>query len=340
MSNLAYRLMGHGNSFRRTAVARAQVNLLENLYSAVCQRTKLRTLGTARLLAVRAVVGLLCLSWHLACLSAESQSVAESKAAGAAMPPRSLAVLAAAGDQFQYVRRKPPVASRIDPFVRRSATVPGNGLNMMVLRGMDRALSAQYPHAGLTLLTLTPTAEDREVLPQEREAHTMRRATAYLSSLPGRTEWDQIYVVTPKWFFDERKGMGSRLSGIGLFVQPVPSGLDDVDEAVGLQDEVRDIGTGEQKKPRSATYVAPFFYMQVTILDAKTLAIIHREDRYDFRKIINSEAAALDVEQSITPRQLAGEIERFVETAARRMIIDKDGSIDIGPVRTVPVPVR
>jgi len=165
----------------------------------------------------------------------------------------------------------------------------------------------------------------------------MRRVMDYLQSLPERSKWDEIIVVTPKWFFDERKGMGSRLSGIGLFVQPVSTKLGDMDEeGAAIEDEVRDVTSAEFKKPRSGTYVAPFFYMQVTVLDGKTLSVIRREERYDFRKIINSESIALDVEQTISPKQLASEIERFVETAARRMIVDKEGSVDVGPVRTLP----
>ena len=218
--------------------------------------------------------------------------------------------------------------------------MPGNVLNMMVLRGMDRALKGHFTGAELTLLTLTPITEDRAVLPQERETYTMKRVMEYLTPLPERSKWDQIFVVTPKWLMDERKGMGARLSGIGLFVQPVPTNLDDALEVGTLEDEVRDLTTAEFKQPRSGTYVAPFFYMQVTVLDAKTLAVIRHKSRYDFRKIINSESTALDVEKSLTPQQLVGEIERFVESAARRMIVDKEGTVDIGPVRTLPTPQR
>lgn len=254
--------------------------------------------------------------------------------------PKSIAILAAAGDQFQYVRRKPAVASRIEPFVRQWVTMPNNGLNLVVLRGMDRALAAQYPDAELTLLTLMPTLEDRAVLPQERERYTMKRVMDYLTPLSERSKWDQIFVVTPKWLMEERKGMGTRLSGIGLFVQPVPSNLDDAMEVGTLEDEVRDVTSADYKKPRSGTYVAPFFYMQVTVLDAKTLAVIRSEARYDFRKIINSESTTLDVEKSLTPQQLVSEIERFVESAARRMIVDKEGTVDVGPVRALPTPQR
>ena len=84
----------------------------------------------------------------------------------------------------------------------------------MVLRGMNRALTGQYPDAELTLLTLMPMPEGHAVLPQQRESYTMKRVTDYLTSLSERSKWDQIFVVTPKWLMDERKGMGTRLSAI------------------------------------------------------------------------------------------------------------------------------
>ena len=279
-----------------------------------------------------------CLSFSQLLPTAHAQAPVAETISSAAQSPKSIAVLAASGDQFQYVRRKAAAASRIEPFVRQWVTMPGNVLNMMVLRGMNRALTGQYPDAALTLLTLMPTPEDRAVLPQQRESYTMKRVMDYLTPLPERSKWDQIFVVTPKWLMDERKGMGTRLSGIGLFVQPVASNLDEAMEVGALDDDVRDVTSAEFKKPRSGTYVAPFFYMQVTVLDAKTLAVIRHEARYDFRKIINSESVALDVEKSLTPQQLVSEIERFVENAARRMIVDKEGTVDIGTVRVLPAP--
>ncbi len=278
-----------------------------------------------------------CASFSQIVATAHAQSPVAGTIASAAASPKSIAILAAVGDQFQYVRRKRAVASRIDPFVRQWVTMPDNGMNLVVLRGMDRALTGQYPDAELTRLTLMPTPEDRAVLPQERERYTMKRVMDYLTPLPERSNWDQIFVVTPKWLMEEHKGMGARLSGIGLFVQPIPSNLDDAVEVGALEDEVRDVTSGDFKKLRSGTYVAPFFYMQVTVLDAKTLAVIRQEARYDFRKIINSEAAVLDVEKSLSPQQLASEIARFVESAARRMVVDKEGTVDVGPVRTLPM---
>ena len=104
-----------------------------------------------------------------------------------------------------------------------------------------------------------------------------------------------------------------------------------------VDDEVRD--GGENQKMRSKTFVAPFFYIQVTVLDAKTLKVLRTDDRYDYRKLVNSDSAALDVQASFTPERLGAELERFVETASRRLVVDRPGSVEIGPLKTTrPAP--
>lgn len=246
---------------------------------------------------------------------------------------RTIALLAAVGDQFQYVRQKEGVGSHFEPFIRRTVTVPDQLLNRMVLKGMNRAVMAENPDAELVMMTLRPDPPETKILPQEREAHTMRRVMAMLTDYPDRARWDEIMVVTPKWLMSERQGMGSKLSGIGLYVQPLASGKDLMEED-SLDDEIRDVG--EHKRLRSRKFVAPFFYIQVTVLDAKTLRVLRKDERYDYRKIINSDSAALDVQMSFTPEKLGAEIERFVESAARKLVVDKEGSIDIGPVKTLP----
>ncbi len=267
---------------------------------------------------------------------------AATPAAAAATPiaqarTRTIALLAAVGDQFQYVRQKEGVGSHLEPFIRQSMTVPDQLLNRMVLRGMDRAVSAQYPDAEVVLMTLRPDPPELKILPQNREAHTMGRVMAMLENYPDRMRWDEIMVVTPKWLMSERQGMGSKLSGIGLYVQPLRSNNADPMGDGALEEEVRD--TGEFKKTRSSRYVAPFFYIKITVLDAKTLKVIRTDERYDYRKMINSDSAALDVQNTFTPEKLAAEVERFVETAARRLVVDKEGSVEIGPLKTTrPAP--
>ena len=250
--------------------------------------------------------------------------------------PKTIALLAAVGDQFQYVRQKQSVGSHLEPFIRQSITAPDQLLNRMVLKGMDKAVAAEYPGAEVVMMTLRPDPPELKILPQDREAHTMGRVMAMLKNYQDRMRWDEIMVVTPKWLMTERKGMGSKLSGIGIYVQPLGSGIDAAEENA-LDEEVRD--GGENQRMRSKTFVAPFFYIQVTVLDAKTLKVLRTDDRYDYRKLVNSDSAALDVQASFSPEQLGAELERFVETASRRLVVDRPGSVEIGPLKTTrPAP--
>ena len=252
---------------------------------------------------------------------------------------KTIALLAAVGDQFSYVRQKESVGSNLQPFVRQNITAPDQLLNRMVLKGMDKAVAAEYPGAEVVMMTLRPDPPELKILPQDREAHTMGRVMAMLQNYPDRMRWDEIMVVTPKWLMSERRGMGSKLSGIGVYVQPLGSGKDAMDDDA-LEDEVRD--AGEHQKMRSKKFVAPFFYIKVTVLDAKTLQVLRTDERYDYRKLVNSDSAALDVQASFTPEQLGAELERFVETASRKLVVDRPGSVEIGPVksRALPAPEK
>ena len=254
-------------------------------------------------------------------------------AAPASVPEKAktIALLAAVGDQFSFVRQKLSVGSNLQPFTRQDITAPDQLLNRMVLKGMDKAVTAEYPGAEVVMMTLRPDPPELKILPQNREAHTMSRVMAMLQNYPDRMRWDEIMVVTPKWLMSERAGMGSKLSGIGIYVQPLGSGRDAMEDNT-LDDEVRD--TGADQKKRAKTFVAPFFYVKVTVLDAKTLKVLRTDERYDYRKLVNSDSSALDVQASFTTEQLGAEVERFVETAARKLVVDRPGSVEIGPLKT------
>lgn len=257
-------------------------------------------------------------------------------AAASADKPKTFALVAAVGDRFQYVRQKETVGSNLEPYIRRNLQVPDNTLNYAVLRGLDRAVAADYPDSERIFLAIRADASMDAVLPQDREAATMRRVMELLEKNPSRKDWDQIIVVTPKWLMSERQGMGAKLSGIGMYVQPLGAISDVADENMGDSVENPD-----RTSTTSRTFVAPFFYVQVTTLDAKTLKTLRSESRYDFRKVVNKESAALDVEYAFTPEQLASTLTRFVETSALRSLNEKadTGTVQVGPVKTLPAPV-
>ena len=252
----------------------------------------------------------------------------------APVAPKTFALVSAVGDQFQYVRQKESVGSHLENFTRQTLNVPDQVLNHAVLRGLDRAVAAEYPDSNRLFMAVRADASITQASAQDREALTMKRVLDLMEANPARKDWDQIIVVVPKWLMSERKGMGSKLTGIGIYVQPLGPLVDGFDDGL-LADEVEDT---DRENTRSRRFVAPFFYVQVTTLDAKTLKVIKSESRFDFRKIVNKESSALDVMAAFTPEQLASHVERFVETSALRSVTNQSSSVEIGTVRTLPTP--
>jgi len=284
--------------------------------------------------ALATLVTMVALAPAQAALAQPAASTAPS-ASAVVTPPRIFALVAAVGDQFQYVRQKESVGSHLDPYIRHTLQVPDQTLNHAVLRGLDQAVATEYPGSERVFMAMRPDFSTQPALPQEREAATMRRVMDMLENAPARKDWDQIIVVTPKWLMSERQGMGGKLAGIGLYVQPLGVELDTTGDFV--DDVVEDTA---REQVRSRRFVAPFFYVQVTTLDAKTLRIIRSESRYDFRKIVDKESTALDVQAQFTPEQLARHMQRFVETSAMRAINENadTGTVQVGPVRVTPEP--
>ena len=285
-------------------------------------------------LGVRCLIGAAAVMMTLAAAHAQTTAVVPPPVAAAATA-KTFALVSAVGDQFQYVRQKESVGSHLENFTRQTLNVPDQALNHAVLRGLDRAVAAEYPDSNRLFLAVRADAAIAQALPQDREALTMKRVLGLLEANPARKDWDQIIVVVPKWLMSERQGMGSKLSGIGIYVQPlgplVETGFDD-----GLMPDAAEDTNRESTLSRR--FVAPFFYVQVTTLDAKTLKVIKSESRYDFRKIVNKESSALDVMAAFTPEQLASHVERFVETSALRAVTHQSSSVEIGTVRTLAPP--
>jgi hypothetical protein len=279
----------------------------------------------------------------LACASlaaALSATVATNTLAQAAAGPKKIALVSMIGDEFTVVTQKPQTGSNIiDNYARRTIKVPGQGVNMSVLRGLDQAVGREHPDSERILLAIPHKEDGLPDNPQQREVVAYERAISLLRPMPERQGWDQIILVTPRWLFSPRMGMATKLSGIGMYVQPIVSGKlessngDNLMAELGLTLEEETDTVTRGRTAKSETYLAPYFYAVVTTLDAKTLNVIKREERYDFRKLSNPDSTAVRVTQSFEPEQLAGMIDKFIETAALRSVTDKRGSVDIGPLR-------
>lgn len=250
--------------------------------------------------------------------------------------PMVYALISAVGDQFSYVRQKQTVGSNIiDNNVRQTVQVDGDVINAAVLRGLDKALEQRDPGSKRVWAKLK-AIELENVLPQDREKVAMEKLIKTLEDYPDRQKWDRIIVVTPKFQLSERRGMGSKLQGIGVYVQPLERGnLDGVGDFgadfSGATEEETITPDGKPGK-RSDRYVAPYNYTQTWIFDAKTLKVLETSARFEFQKIFDPTAASRNVEQHVTAAQLGKLLEQFIERSTARSVGEMLPQITIGDV--------
>jgi hypothetical protein len=168
-----------------------------------------------------------------------------------------------------------------------------------------------------------------------------QKVIAALEAMPERKDWHRILIVAPRFLNVGREGMGEKLHGIGVYIQPLgrnagPGLVEgDLESAVDPETESP---TGE--KSRSYRFVAPYFYAQLWVLDAKTMKVLETNERYDFQRIYDPQSIAIDVAQQVPVEQLAAMVEKFVERAAARAVNDQQGEVIIKEPRVVDPSLR
>jgi hypothetical protein len=277
---------------------------------------------------------------------AQSASAAPASSGSAAEAPQTIALIAAVGDRVQWVRQLPQVGSNLENFKRSTLPVAGQGLNYAALRGLDEAFAQSEPQARRVLLSFNPSSDDAARLSAAkgiaRDELTLNLLKDYLRPMTERRNWSRIVAITPKYVFGESSGMGSKLSGIGVYVQPLASmNFDGMDapptEAVGSEVTW---GPGEgsaRTRSFSTRFVAPYFYFQIVTLDAKTLEVLSVQARREYTKLWDPNSTAIDPEKQFTPQQLASTMEGLVEKSVVKAIT---GNVKVGPLQAAPKPAK
>jgi hypothetical protein len=255
--------------------------------------------------------------------------------------PLTYALVSAVGDRFTYVSQKRATGSNvIDNFTRQVVKVENNVLNSAVLRGLDKALAQSEPNSVRVFMSLA-AAEMENVLPQDREEVALGKVVSAIEKMPQRKDWDKVVVVTPKFMFSEYSGMGSKLSGLGVYVQPLYGDSLEGVFVEGPEGAANEFGGSDTTAPDGAKttskrYVAPFSYLQVWVLDAKTLRVIEKNARHDFTKLFDKKSTAIDVWKSIPEDVLASRIITLAErSAAGAMGADLTAIVEIGDVTAI-----
>ena len=241
------------------------------------------------------------------------------------------AIASAIGGQLNYIIAKQQVGSNLDPYERTTLAVPDYSLDAIVMRGIDRVVARRFPDTDRVFMRLNPNQLEGVPAP-DRERVAFERLTNELRQMPERAKWDRIVVVTPHYRGFERAGLGSKMHGVGVFVQGLH---DDSTESDGRYDVIEPDGTSGRM--RKNNYVALYYYAKLFILDAKTLQVLEEAPWLIDEKIHNTKSDAINIAKSLTIEQLSSRLGVFAEKASSEALSRTlKGTVVPGDITPVP----
>ena len=229
--------------------------------------------------------------------------------------------------------------SHISPFRRQTASAQNDILNRLVLHSLDKALASIDPRSKRVSFALSGLQMD-QVAPPQRESVAMHSVVAELEKLPQRQEWDRIVVATPAYRALELNGLANKLQGFGLFAQPLcqhcPVSFDGNPSTGMANTGGVDAVTSEDETIRARTYIAPYSYIQIWVLDPKTLAVIDRQQRFDSLKLAEPEYKGV----AMTPEYLVGRVSQLIDASVGDAVMRSEvnlrrGKAEVGEPRLV-----
>lgn len=258
--------------------------------------------------------------------------------------PVVIALVATVGDQISYARQRSSAGTRIDPTYRKTLAIPTQALNAAVLKGLDRALEKEQPGSQrVMLLWNTPEATTvamKDAFGERRNALLLEALIAQLRAIPQRAQWDRIEAILPRYAHNERDGMGTKLGGIGFYVQPLPNVVVEFQENGDTVTTEND-GAGRTIDPKTgekgnyATFVAPYFYFERITLDAKTLAVIARTSHFDNTKYHDPRSTANDIADQMPLAEMFTRLATLMEQSAFRAVRGVRPDIQVSPLHEV-----
>jgi hypothetical protein len=260
--------------------------------------------------------------------------------------PKVYALLAAIGEDFALVTEVSRTGTHLSPYRRQTEKVAGDVLNRMALYSLDQAV-AKIDSASTRIYMTLPAASMQGVAPSQRAAVAMAKIVAELEKLPQRAEWDRIVVATPAYQALEANGLGSKLQGFGTFAQSQCQascggfGLaDHVAAAAAEPPDGVDAVTSEDKAIKARTFLAPFSYIEVWMLDPKTLAVLDEQQSFSSQKLAEPVGKPLDFDNGAGQKYLAMRIANLIELSIgdaveRSEINTRRGTVEMGPVKEV-----
>ena len=211
------------------------------------------------------------------CLATLSAATAQGQPAANMSPSARLkvyALVAAIGDEFSIVSENMNVFSHIEHihFSRRSRTAPDDLLNRLALASLDKAVARLEPDSKRIYLQFGMPRVDG-IAASKREDAVLAIIQSQLRDIPERRQWDRILVATPAYRLFDHEGLAvssgnmTRLQGFGVFTQPATGGES---ESFGGKPFRQHAISPDRKEVKSETFIAPFSYVEIWVLDART----------------------------------------------------------------------
>jgi hypothetical protein len=251
--------------------------------------------------------------------------------------PRVYALVAAVGEQFSFVSEVESIGSHLSPYRRRTVEVPNNILNRLALHGLDMAIANIDPDSKRIYMAFS-AAQMAGIAPSQREDVAISTIVAELGKMPQRLEWDRIVIATPAYRALELNGLASKLQGFGLFSEPLCQGRCG-DDLHSLGQDGVDAVTSEDKTIRARTYIAPFSYIEVWVLDPKSLAILDKQQGFDSQKLGEPRYKPLDLSQTGGQKYVAGRISSLIELSVGGAVmhseLNRRGKVEVGEPKVV-----
>lgn len=255
--------------------------------------------------------------------------------------PRVYALIAAVGEEFTVVSDVQVTGSHLSNYRRSTSQVQNNVLNRIALYGLDSAIAKIDPASKRIYMSLTATQMD-SVAPSKRDEAAIGAVVAELEKIPERAQWERIVVATPAYRALDLDGMASKLQGFGVFSERLcktgcanplggipreltPEPLDGVDAV-----------TRDDEKIKARTFLAPFSYVAVWVLDPKTLAVLDKQQGFDNKKLAEPHhKPALDLSQSDAQQYLLGRIVTLINTSIGAAVMtseinERRGKVEVG----------
>jgi hypothetical protein len=262
-----------------------------------------------------------------------------SAAAQAPEKPRVYALVSAIGGEITVVRQRRDVGSHIEPYRRYPIPMADSPIDAAVLRGLDRAVASEDPDSQRIFMRLAPD-QIKGVAGYQRGEVLSGKALAAIEAMPERKDWYRIILVAPRFLNPAYEGMGPKLHGVGIYVQPLGrSGLGTFDGEIETSIDHETISP-EGEKSNSYRYVAPYFFAQLWVIDAQTMKVIETNERYDFQRIYDPKSTAIDIANQVPVEVLSSMVEKFVEKASARALNDQQGEVIIREPRVVNPSVK